>query len=80
VKILGTILESKAVGHRSWAGWEYRVQWDKNPGAKSMDGRAGTAVWQGSLNDLWQGTRVVLEYRTTPSSGLWFIARKQEAK
>lgn len=74
--ILGTILESQAAGHRTWAGWEYRVQWDDNPAANSMDGRAGTALWQGTLNELRQGDRVILEYRTGPSYGLWYIARK----
>jgi hypothetical protein len=74
--ILGTILESKPVRH-TWGGAEYRVQWDKNPEAKSMDGRAGTALQGSALHGAFhQGDRVVLVYKTGPSYGLWFIDRK----
>ena len=80
MKVLGTILESKA--HQTIFGMEYRVQWDKNPEAKSMDGRAGTALYSSTRPPLQQGDRVVLEYQVGPghSYGLWFIVSKPEAK
>lgn len=74
--ILGTILESKPVGH-TWAGLEYRVQWDNNPAANAMDGRAGTAL-AANKPPFKQGDRIVLEYKSTRSYGLWFIVRKYD--
>jgi hypothetical protein len=83
MKVLGTILESEA--HRTIFGMEYRAQWDKNPDAKSMDGRTGTALYQAAYTtpiEFKQGDRVMLEYRVGPghSYGLWFIAAKLETK
>jgi hypothetical protein len=77
--VFGTVLESKF--NRTIFGPEYRVQWDKNPDAKSMDGRAGTALGS-HVVPLQQGDRVMLEYRVGlgHSYGLWFIAGKMEAR
>ena len=74
--ILGTVLESKAV--KTGYGLEYRVQFDSNPEAKSMDGLAGTAlsIVGGGRFAYRQGDRVVLEYRSASNYGLWFIVRK----
>jgi hypothetical protein len=76
--VWGTVLESKPIA-RTVFGPEYRVQWDANPDAKSMDGRAGTALGHHAVV-LQQGDRVMLEYRVGPGHfyGLWFIAAKLE--
>lgn len=72
--ILGTILESKSI--YTSHGRQYRVQWDKNPSANSMDGLAGTALSSKPEGAYAQGDRVQLAYISDMSCGLWYVLGK----
>lgn len=66
--IIGTVLNSTPV--RTGFGLEYRVLYDSNLEAKSQSGREGPGI---SRQPYSKGDRVVLEYRSSSSYGLWFI-------
>lgn len=71
--ILGTVLSY--MPWRTMFGLEHTVKFDVNPAAKSASGHEGGAI---SDKKYQAGDRVVLEYRSGPAYGLWFIVGKQE--